>query len=59
MPVILAKMVGRVWEGIRKLFLSKVEIARRTVWRFEALKRKTSEAERLDRLRNPSNYRGK
>jgi hypothetical protein len=41
------------------LFLSKATLARRALLRMEASEQKANEAERLDRLRNPSNYRGK
>jgi hypothetical protein len=46
-------------EKIARLFLSKAEAARRTNGKFEVLKRKELEAERLDRLRNPHNYQGR
>jgi hypothetical protein len=41
------------------IFLSKRENARRASGRLETLKRKEMEAERIDRLRNPSNYQGR
>jgi len=41
------------------IFLSRRENARRASGRLEALKRKEMEAERIDRLRNPSNYQGR
>jgi len=47
------------WEKAESLFRSKEALARRTAGRFEALKRREMEMERLDRLRNPSNYRGR
>ena len=49
----------RAWEGVGRLFLSKAAAAQRASGRFEALKRRELEAERLDRLRNPGNYQGK
>ena len=49
----------RAWEGVGRLFLSKAAAARRASGRFEALKRREDEAERLDRLRNPRDYQGK
>ena len=52
-------VIKRVWERIARLFLSQAEEARRVSGRFEALKRREMEAERLDRLRNPSDYQGK
>jgi hypothetical protein len=41
------------------LFRSKAEAARRASAKFETLKRKEMEVERLDCLRNPGNYRGR
>ena len=49
----------RACESIQRLFLSRVEQTRRASGRFEALKRREMEAERLDRLRNPRDYQGK
>ncbi|HWN93643.1 MAG TPA: hypothetical protein VNT99_01310 [Methylomirabilota bacterium] len=46
-------------EKLGSLFRSKTTLARRTVLRTEAREREADEAERLDRLRNPGNYRGK
>lgn len=57
--VIVAAVFQRVWESIELLFRSKAQLARRATGRFEALKRKEMEIERLDRLRNPSNYQGR
>jgi hypothetical protein len=57
--VIVTAVVARVWEGCERLFQSKAQIARRSTGRFEALKRAEMEAERLDRLRNPNDYRGR
>ena len=41
------------------LVLSKATLARRAVLRSEERERQANEAERLDRLRNPGNYRGR
>jgi hypothetical protein len=57
--VIVAAVFERVWERIEQLFCSKAEVARRASVRFQALKRKEMEVERLDRLRNPSDYQGR
>jgi hypothetical protein len=57
--VIASAVLARVWKGIERLFYSKAEAARRASGRFEVLKRKVLEAERLDRLRNPDDYRGR
>jgi hypothetical protein len=57
--VIATSVLARVWESIERLFLSKAQVARRTTGKFEALKRKEMEMERLDRLRNPGDYRGR
>ena len=48
----LAGMLG-------SLVLSKTTLARRALLRTEARERQEKEAERLDRLRNPGNYRGR
>ena len=57
--VIVATGLGRLWESIELLFLSKDEVAKRASGKLETLKRKDLEAERIDRLRNPRNYQGK
>jgi hypothetical protein len=57
--VIASAVLARVWRTFEGLFYSKAEVTRRASGRFEALKRKVLEAERLDRLRNPSDYRGR
>jgi hypothetical protein len=57
--VIVSAVFARVWNTIELLFRSKAEVARRASGRFEALQRREMEVERLDRLRNPSNYRGR
>lgn len=48
-----------VLEKLRSLFLSKTTIARRALLRTEWHEREANEAERLDRLRNPHDYRGR
>jgi hypothetical protein len=55
----IATALARFRKRTELIFLSKRENARRISGRFEALKRKEMEAERLDRLRNPRNYQGK
>jgi hypothetical protein len=57
--VIITAVFKRVWETIELPFRSKAEAARRATGRFEALKRREMELERLDRLRHPSNYQGR
>jgi hypothetical protein len=57
--VIASAVCKRIWEGFELLFRSKAEVARRASGRFEALKRREMEIERLDRLRNPGDYRGR
>ena len=57
--VIVSAIFKRVWESMEWLFLSKAGLARRASGRFEALKRREMEIERLDRLRNPSDYQGR
>ena len=49
--VTVAAGLGRVLKRTGRLFLSKDQIARRASDEMEA--------ERLDRLRNPSNYQGR
>jgi len=49
----------RLMERLGSLFRSKATLARRALLRTEASERKANEAERLDRLRNPSDYRGR
>ena len=51
--------MARVTEVLRGLVLSKGAIARRASRESEAGERKAGEAERLDRLRNPGDYRGR
>lgn len=46
-------------EKLRNLFLSKTTLARRALLRTESREREANEAERLDRLRNPHDYRGR
>ena len=55
----IATALARFREKTELVFLSKRENARRASGRFETLKRKEMEAERIDRLRNPSNYQGR
>jgi hypothetical protein len=57
--VIVSAAFKRVWETIEQVFLSKAEMAGRASGRFEALKRREMELERLDRLRHPSDYQGR
>ena len=57
--VIVSAVLARVYERIELLFRSKAQVARRATGRFEVLKRKEMEVERLDRLRNPGDYRGR
>ena len=57
--VLVTLVFKRVWESLERLFRSKTHLSQRATGRFEALKRKEMEVERLDRLRNPGNYRGR
>jgi len=57
--VLVTLVFKRVWESLERLFRSKTQLSQRATGRFEALKRKEMEVERLDRLRNPGNYRGR
>ena len=49
----------RLVEKGGELLLSKTTLAQRTLLRTEERERQANEAERLDRLRNPGDYRGK
>jgi hypothetical protein len=51
--------VRYLWGKLTSHLLSKTTLARRALLRTEESERKANEAERLDRLRNPSNYRGR
>jgi len=55
----LATALGRGWERIKRFFPSPEEVARRAAERSKTLERREMEAERIDRLTNPSNYQGK
>jgi|GraSoiStandDraft_37_1057305.scaffolds.fasta_scaffold1540620_1 hypothetical protein len=55
----IATALTRFRKKTELIFLSKRENAKRASGRFETLKRKEMEAERLDRLRNPRNYQGR
>ena len=49
----------RLLEKLRGLVHSKTTMARRALLRTEAREREANEVERLDRLRNPRDYRGR
>jgi hypothetical protein len=49
----------RVLKKLADLASTKSALARRTLLKTEARERKEFEADRLDRLRNPGNYRGR
>ncbi len=49
----------RLLEKLGNLVLFKKTVARRALAKTEAGERKADEAERLDRLRNPGDYRGR
>jgi len=50
----------RGWmEKLGTLVLSKTTLAQRALLKSEAREREASEVERLDRLRNPGDYRGR
>jgi hypothetical protein len=58
----IAAALGRLQEKAEVIFLSKNISTRRAAQRLEARQRKewkVSEVERLDRIRNPSDYLGK
>ena len=51
--------MSRAAEKLRSLLVSKTTMARRGLLRSEERERQAREAERLDRLRNPQDYRGR
>jgi len=55
----MASALARFRERTRQAFLSKRESHTHTSERSLRRKREEMEAERIDRLRNPSNYRGR
>lgn len=55
----IATALARLRKRTELVFLSKRENAKRASGRFETLKRNEEEAERIDRLRHPSNYQGR
>ena len=62
LPPPLASFVAalaRGWDRFQLFFLSKAGADQRTSERFALLKKKEMEIERLDRLRNPSDYQGR
>jgi hypothetical protein len=57
LAVIVTAVFKRAWERIEPLLRSRAAMARRASGRIENLKRKEGEMERIDRLRNPDDYR--
>jgi hypothetical protein len=55
----LTAAVARFQKRIGQIFLSRREIDRRAAGSALDRERKTTEDERLDRLRNPGRYRGR
>jgi hypothetical protein len=49
----------RAFQNLTSFFFFKTTMARRALLRTEARERDRMEAERLDRLRNPHDYRGR
>jgi hypothetical protein len=58
MKRIFSELFGRL-EKLGNLVLKSVTTGRRAALKAEASERQANEAERLDRLRNPSDYRGR
>ena len=58
MKPLLSKLF-RTAGKLGSLVLSKAAITRRAILKTEARERRASEAERLDRLCNPQDYRGR
>lgn len=58
MNKLFSKLLRRV-EKLGQLFTSKSTLVRRAILRTEIHEREAEEAERLDRLRNPGDYRGR
>ena len=57
--VALTAVVQRGWTSLERLFRSKAQVAQQAAGKCEARKRQEMEVDRLDRLRNPGNYRGR
>jgi hypothetical protein len=55
----IAAWVRRAWAKIERLVGSNTGLARRASEKCQALKRRAKETERIDRLRNPSDYQGR
>ena len=55
----LQAALAQGWDKVQLFFLTKAGANRRNSERVAALQLKASEAERLDRLRNPSDYQGR
>jgi hypothetical protein len=51
--------VRRAGRWCARLFMSRTELTRRALLRSEGRARAAREAERLDRLKNPGDYRGR
>ena len=56
---LVAGLLGAAQSWFRGFFLSKGESDRRSAERLSAMEHEANESERLDRLRNPSDYQGR
>jgi hypothetical protein len=57
--LILASALGHARHWLGGFFLSKAEANRRSSERLTEMEEEANESERLDRLRNPSDYLGR
>jgi hypothetical protein len=55
----MKRIPSGLFRVLTNLVRSKTVLARRALLRSEAREREANEAERLDRLRNPRDYRGR
>jgi hypothetical protein len=56
---IIARALMRLQQALARMFFSRRAQALRASDRCKTLRRKEDEAERIDRLRNPSHYQGR
>jgi hypothetical protein len=59
MAGLVSAVFKRAREQTKRFFRFRVDVAEHASGRVETLKRKEMEVERLDRLRNPGDYRGR
>jgi membrane protein YqaA with SNARE-associated domain len=57
--LVIASILGHARTWLSGLFMSKAEANRRSSDRLADIEQEANESERLDRLRNPSDYLGR